>query len=117
MNSMDWIKLTEEGELQKIKEESTEHPVLIFKHSTRCSISSSVLNRLERGWDKEKLPNIKPYYLDLIAHRNISNCVANEFGIHHESPQALIIHKGQCIYHVSHMAITYSELCKQFECL
>lgn len=107
---MNWISLNEEGQLDAIKEKSQQQPVLIFKHSTRCSISAAALNRLERSWKEEDLSDLAPYYLDLINHRNISNRIASDFQVIHESPQALLIHKGNVIYHASHMSISYQDL-------
>lgn len=108
---MNWNQLTQLAELNTINEESNSQKILLFKHSTRCSISSGALNRLERNWndaiDNEKL---KPYYLDLIAHRDISNGIANKWNIEHESPQVLVIEKGKCIYNNSHLGIDYEEL-------
>ena len=77
--------------------------VAVFKHSTRCSISSMVLNRLERDW--RNTPDIPTYYLDLIAFRSISNRIADESGVVHESPQLLLFKDGRCIAHASHTAI------------
>lgn len=105
---MNWNKLTSESQLETIKAESTQQPVLIFKHSTRCSISAMALSRMERSWDDAA--GIKPYYLDLIANRSVSNQVASEFGIDHESPQILLIQNGECVYDASHMGISFSAL-------
>lgn len=77
--------------------------VAVFKHSTRCSISSMVLNRLERDW--ENTPEIPTYFLDLIAFRAISNRIAEESGVVHESPQLLLFKAGECFAHASHTAI------------
>lgn len=112
---MDWIKLTDEQELNTIKEISNSHPVLIFKHSTRCSISSTALNRLERSWKEEEVKNIKPYMLDLLSFRSLSNKISDEFKIAHESPQILLIRNGQCFFNASHLSINYQEILKQAE--
>lgn len=66
-----------------------------------------VLNRLERA---EAPATIDFYYLDLLAHRNISNKIAEDFQVYHESPQVLLIRNGECVYDESHMAITMDEL-------
>lgn len=104
---MNWIPLTTEDQLLLIKEKSFSIPQVIFKHSTRCSTSSMVLNRLERA---EAPATIDFYYLDLLAHRNISNKIAEDFQVYHESPQVLLIRNGECVYDESHMAITMDEL-------
>lgn len=107
---MNWNQLIENSTLVKIKEESADKPVLIFKHSTRCSISSMALNRLERSWQDADMENITPYYLDLISYRDISNQIAAEFDVPHQSPQVIVIKDGKAIYDNSHMGINYEDL-------
>ena len=107
---MNWLALNEEKELESIKSLSDTKPVVIFKHSTRCSISASALNRLERNWIENEMEGIKPYYLDLISYRPISAKIEAEFSVHHESPQVLIIKNGKCIYHASHIEINYNDI-------
>ncbi|SIN64964.1 bacillithiol system redox-active protein YtxJ [Chitinophaga niabensis] len=102
-----WIDLESEEQLNTIQSRSFEQKTVIFKHSTRCSISSMVKSRLERSVAPE---GIAFYYLDLIRYRNISNRVAEMYSIPHESPQLLLIHNGECIYDESHMAIRMEEL-------
>ena len=102
-----WINLTKEEQLQEIKEKSNARPQLIFKHSTRCSISSMAKNRL----DKSSRPDgMDFYFLDLIKHRNISNKISREFNVYHESPQVLIIKNGESVYDESHSAIDMHEI-------
>lgn len=106
---MNWIPLNTEQQLNEIIERSKTVPCIIFKHSTRCSISSMAKFRLEGDWDiSEK--EIEPYFLDLIAYRNVSNHVAETFSIHHESPQILLIKNGECTYDESHLDISVHEL-------
>lgn len=76
-------------------------PIAIFKHSTRCSLSSMVKSRLERGWDI-KDNDIEMYYLDLLAHRNISNKIASIYNVEHQSPQLIVLNQGKVLYHKSH---------------
>jgi len=111
---MEWEKLTVLEQLDAIVEASSSRPVLLLKHSTRCSISSTALNRLERSWNAAETNNTLPFYLDLIAHRDISQAIAERFHVEHQSPQALIIKNGTCVYHASHFDIQYAELLKQF---
>ena len=110
--TMNWNQITSEQDLNELKELSNTQRVFIFKHSTRCSISSVTLDRLEREWDDAEITGLKPYFLDLITYRSLSNQVADDFGIMHESPQVLVIDKGACIYHTSHLGINYSDLKK-----
>ena len=110
---MNWIPLTDEKQLAEIVETSQQKPVVIFKHSTRCSISSMSLDRLLRNWKEEDSAQITPYYLDLIAYRSLSDLVAQRFGISHESPQVLLLKDGKVTYHESHYGISYAEIKSQ----
>lgn len=104
---MNWIPLTTEQQLTEIREASATKPVVIFKHSTRCSISAVAKSRLERAAAPEE---ISFYYLDLIKFRNISNRIEADFDVPHESPQVLLIRNGACIYDESHSGITMDDL-------
>ncbi len=110
MQFMNWARLTTESQFSEILQKSSVKPQLIFKHSTRCSISSIVLNRLERSATPA---NIDFHFLDLIAHRNISNIIAEKLSVYHESPQVLLIKNGECVYEESHSGINMPEIIEQ----
>lgn len=104
---MEWNQLTSAEQLTVIKEKSAQKPQVIFKHSTRCSISSVAWQRLQKG----ALPDGADFYfLDLLKYRPLSNAVADEFGVHHESPQVLVVKEGKCIYDESHMSISLNDV-------
>ncbi len=107
---MKWIPLTSSDQLDTISQKSNTLPQVIFKHSTRCSISSMALNRLERETASEQADF---YFLDLIKNRVLSNEVAEKFQVHHESPQILVIKNTQCIYDESHQGISMQEIEQQ----
>ena len=107
---MDWISLTSSAQLADIIEKSKHQPQLIFKHSTRCSISSMAKNRLERVTPPE---NIDFYYLDLISYRELSSKIAEEFDVFHESPQVILIKNGECSYDESHSGINMDDIIEQ----
>ncbi len=104
---MNWIPLTSAAQLDTIKAQSHQKDQVIFKHSTRCGTSSVVLNRLERA---ETNAEADFYFLDLLAHRELSNRIAEDFRVYHESPQLLLIRKGECVYDESHLGISMDEL-------
>jgi bacillithiol system protein YtxJ len=104
---MKWINLTDTDQLRTIKK--AEGYSIIFKHSTRCSISSMAKRRFEM--DEDILPKeIDLYFLDLISYRNISAEIAEMFQVHHESPQLLLIKNGECILDQSHGDIAADEV-------
>ncbi|MBA3829549.1 MAG: bacillithiol system redox-active protein YtxJ [Taibaiella sp.] len=107
---MQWTDLTDDTQLDTIKELSNNQAVVIFKHSTRCSISSMAKSRLNR---EEPPQNVAFYYLDLIRYRSLSNRIADVFHVPHESPQVLLIRKGECTYEESHNGISMQDIAAQ----
>jgi bacillithiol system protein YtxJ len=107
---MKWIQLESLEQLNEIK--SSEQFSLIFKHSTRCSISMMARKRFELEWDA--LPEtLNLYFLDLLRFREISNSIADIFNVYHQSPQLLLIKNGECVYETSHGEISAEETAEQ----
>ena len=102
-----WNDLNQTSQVDSIKA-STGYSV-IFKHSTRCSISSMAKRTFERDWDV--IPSdVNFYFLDLISHRDVSAYIAETFNVHHESPQLLLIKDGECVLDASHGDISADEV-------
>jgi bacillithiol system protein YtxJ len=110
-SNVEWIPLTDLGQLNEITNKSTQTPVAIFKHSTRCSVSRMALKQFESEFNLTS--KVTSYFLDLLEHRNISNEIASRFGVVHQSPQLILIKDGKAIYNASHSDIAAAEL-KQF---
>jgi bacillithiol system protein YtxJ len=107
---MNWIPLTNLEQLNGIGD--AEGYSVIFKHSTRCSVSMMAKKRFEHDWDA--IPeSTSVYFLDLISNREVSNAIAQKFSVHHESPQLLLIKNGECIYETSHGEISAEDLAEQ----
>lgn len=102
-----WIDLNQISQIDDIKAASGYS--LIFKHSTRCSISLMAKKTFERDWDIIPF-DVSFYFLDLISHRDISAYIAETFQVHHESPQILLIKDGECILDTSHGDISADEV-------
>lgn len=105
---MTWEPLTSEEQFIAILDQSVSQPVIIFKHSTRCSISAMAKRSFEFGWPLEV--NIPVYLLDLITYRSVSNLIAAKLSVVHQSPQVLLIKNGKCIYNASHEDINAAYL-------
>ena len=101
---MKWELLSSEQQFLDLLDK--ESLFAIFKHSTRCSISSMAKNRVERDWDLD----FPIYYLDLIQYRSISNLIAAKSGIEHQSPQLIVFQNGLPVYDASHNAIDANEI-------
>ena len=107
---MNWIDLNNVQQLADLKELSKTRPQVIFKHSTRCSISSMAKSRLERG---EQPDSGDFHLLDLIKYRSISDKIAEDFLVQHESPQILLIKNTECVYDESHSGIQMNDIFEQ----
>jgi len=107
-----WNSIESEDDLKMAIENSYTHKIAIFKHSTSCFISKMVLKNFEK--DIENVENINEiaslYFLDLLAHRSLSNKIAEDLGIRHESPQLLVIENGKVINDASHQNISINQL-------
>lgn len=109
---MNWISLDSINQLEDIKTHA--EPVLIFKHSTRCPVSSMAKRNIEL--ESVLLPeNVPTYFLDLIKFRDLSNQVSAIWKIKHESPQVLLIHNQECIYNSSHNEINVADIVVKIE--
>ncbi len=106
---LQWQVLNTETQLDDIVTMSVNKPMAIFKHSTRCSISSMAKQRLERNWDLNE-DVVQMYYLDLIAYRAVSNAIAEKFGVIHASPQLIVLKNKRVVHHSSHNNIGVPEL-------
>lgn len=107
-SNLNWNKLEDLGQLEEIIELSATKPVLIFKHSTTCSISRMAYKYFNREFNLQN--EIDIYYLDLLNFRAISNEVASRFGVVHQSPQILLIKNGVSVYNKSHENIDATKL-------
>jgi bacillithiol system protein YtxJ len=107
-SKINWIPLQFVGQLDEIAALSDEKPAVIFKHSTRCSISRFALKQFENEYALED--KVDAYFLDLIEYRDVSNEIANRFQVVHQSPQLLLIKNGQSVYDVSHSDIDAGDL-------
>ena len=109
LSIQDWRTLNELKQLDAIVIESKDKPVVIFKHSTRCGISFGAKARLESEWNFEG-KELAFYYLDLLQYRPISNEIATRFGVHHQSPQIIVLKEGKAVHTSSHHAISGNNL-------
>ncbi|MCX6318679.1 MAG: bacillithiol system redox-active protein YtxJ [Bacteroidetes bacterium] len=107
---MNWLPLQTDEQLSALLEQSHQRPQVIFKHSTRCTISTTAKTRLEKA---ATVPDIDFHFLDLLAYRALSNKIAELLHVYHESPQVLLIRNGECVYDESHLSIYMDDIVAQ----
>lgn len=106
--SFSWIPVTSVDQLNKLFE--SEDKFIVFKHSTRCNISSMVKSRFERDFDATK--KINCYLVDLLNHRDVSNQISDLTNIIHQSPQVFLIENKSVLYSESHGNVNTAEINK-----
>ena len=99
-------EITSLDEWKECMEEYRGKPAFIFKHSTSCPISSRASGRV--GAYLESAPESTPDFLlvKVIESRNVSNALAEELGVSHQSPQLILIDQGKAVWNKSHHNIT-----------
>lgn len=105
-----WKTIKSEEDLEKAIKQSYENRVAVFKHSTSCFISKTVLKNFEKEIENSDEQNVSFYFLDLLAFRPISNKISEDFAIRHESPQLIVIEDGKAINNASHQDISLSQI-------
>ena len=103
--STEMKELHNEAELGRLLQEPC---VVIFKHSTRCSISTRAQAMVQQFADEH--PSIPVYVVRVIESRQVSNYLAGELGVRHQSPQVLFIRFGEVVWHGSHFEISQRNL-------
>lgn len=101
--SIPWKDLTDLDQLEFILNDKSDRIHVLFKHSTRCGISSMAKKTFERGFEENE--KVELWYLDLLQNRNISNEIANKTGVIHQSPQMIIIRNTEVLHDSSHHSI------------
>ena len=103
VEKLPWIRITSTEQLNTILRNVGEKPILLFKHSTRCSISSMALTGFERNWSGEV--ECELYFIDLLKHRDVSQETAVLTGVVHQSPQCIVIKGSEIVYEATHSGI------------
>jgi len=99
-----WLVLDQENRISELIAKSHEQPVAVFKHSVSCGISNMAKFQLENGWDISS-DELAFYYLDLLAHRKISNQIAEQLKVVHQSPQLILLERGEVVFDTSHHGV------------
>jgi len=102
-DSFPWNIISDINQIKECIEQSKQNAVVIFKHSTRCGTSRAVLKAFEK--QTKPLESVRFYFLDLIKYRVISNKIASDFNINHQSPQLIVLKDGKVVAHDSHYSL------------
>lgn len=100
----EWNMLSEKDQVEEIVAASEKKPQLVYKHSHRCSICFLAKEQIEQVAD-EIDEKVEMNFVNVVRCRPVSNELTNQTGVRHESPQVLLINKGEVVWHASHHAI------------
>lgn len=109
MPTIEWNHLRSDADLDAAFETGNTHTAVFFKHSTRCPVSGMALRMFERDYNLSS-DLAKAYFLDLIAYRSLSNRIASELGVEHESPQVIVVKNGLVVHTASHHMISAQDI-------
>ena len=84
---------------------------VLYKHSTRCPVSAYVFEEVRTF--AESHPAWKVFLLKVIEQRTLSDVVAAQLAVPHQSPQVFIIKDGHCVWNASHSDINEQVLVQQ----
>ncbi|HLV42196.1 MAG TPA: bacillithiol system redox-active protein YtxJ [Brumimicrobium sp.] len=103
-SKINWTNIESVEALEEAISNTESKHGLFFKHSTRCNISAMALNGFESQW--EESDDCDLYFIDLIAHRDVSNALSELTGIEHQSPQVILVNNKEAVYTSSHNGIS-----------
>ncbi len=98
-------ELSSISQYEELKQQSSSGPVLIMKHSTRCTRSASAFDEMKR-FSEDNSQELEVVILDLLEHRDISALIEEDTGIQHESPQLFIFLNGSVMWESHHWEVT-----------
>jgi len=94
-----FVKVTDIKAFEEMADRSKERPVVIFKHSLTCPISATAYDQMAEYHGEVALVEVQ-------RARELSNEIENRLGVNHESPQVIVLSKGQVVWNASHFKIT-----------
>lgn len=97
--------LTEEADLEGIL---TEPLAVVYKHSSRCGICSGALVEVQQFAAGH--PEVPVYVVDVIAQRPLSQRLAEQLDVRHQSPQVILVCEGRAVWHASHYRVSAERL-------
>jgi bacillithiol system protein YtxJ len=106
--SNNFLSLTDSASLEKLLDKSRQEPVVVFKHSNACPISSAAYREMEKFQGEVNL-------LVIQAARSISKEIESLTGVAHESPQVIIIRDGKAVWDASHFDVKAGAVAKALE--
>lgn len=97
-----------ESDYRALVEDSFDQPVFLLKHSTTCGISKEAKKRFDDFCEKND--QVITGIILVIESRELSNLIADDSHIEHQSPQVILFRKGRAIWSRTHLEITQTDM-------
>lgn len=110
MEDLGVIELRKLEDWQTAYADSDTRPILLLKHSTTCPVSAAAHQRFMAFLAAGDAPTA--YLVKVIESRPVSNAIAADLEVTHQSPQAILMHHRRAVWHASHGHITEDALSK-----
>ena len=94
-----FTQITDRKALEQLLARSHDAPVVLFKHSSTCPISSFAYKQMSQVERDVSLVVVQ-------RARDLSGEIESRTGVRHESPQAIVLRNGQAVWSASHYDIT-----------
>ncbi|EGK11830.1 general stress protein [Desmospora sp. 8437] len=105
-----WKEITTLEEWEQVLRQSAEHPALVMKHSTSCSVSAEAWEAYQKFVSTVAPETVEYIMVKVIESRPVSNRIAEDLGVQHKSPQAILVKDGEEVWNTSHWHITVESL-------
>lgn len=104
-------EITSSQEFAELLDESCQRKIIIFKHSTTCPISSAAYQEV-KSFLQDSKEDVWVVMIKVIESRPVSNQVANDLNVKHQSPQVLLLSNRKAVWQASHQSVTKDNICK-----
>ncbi|PTM59979.1 bacillithiol system redox-active protein YtxJ [Desmospora activa] len=105
-----WIEITTTEEWSRWRSDPNKRPALIMKHSTQCSVSADAYREFETFLAESAPTDVDYLFVKVIESRAVSNQIAADLDVKHQSPQAILVRNGLPLWDQSHWHITQQSL-------
>ncbi|MGO4183309.1 bacillithiol system redox-active protein YtxJ [Paenibacillus sp. TAF43_2] len=107
---MSYKEITSIEEWNNIYEASATRPLVVFKHSTTCPVSANAYQEFNQYLDGKPREDVEYVLVKVIESRPVSNQIAEDTSVKHESPQIIFIEKKEKVWTTSHWSITKAHI-------
>lgn len=94
----------------KVRDLSSERPVMLLKHSTRCPVSALAHRQFSEYAEEAASRGVECAVVLVVEDRDLSRQIADDLSVPHQSPQAILLRGGRVTWDASHRAVTIATL-------